>query len=140
MNSTGILLGLAGLFGAVGVAAGAAAAHGLPWISGERAVYVLEVAVRYQLWHALAMAVAVLLYGGPGLQRSASTAGHVWFLYAAWLFAVGIILFCGALYLSALHAPQWTVHAAPIGGGALILGWLVLGLAGFRTASLKAKP
>jgi uncharacterized membrane protein YgdD (TMEM256/DUF423 family) len=49
-------------------------------------------------------------------------------------FAIGLLLFCGAVYAQAgwqLRLP----HVAPLGGLLLMAGWVVLGLAG-----LKGRP
>lgn len=50
---------------------------------------------------------------------------------AGWLFVMGAVLFCGALHLLAFGAPSWLGMVAPIGGLALIGGWLALGLGGW---------
>ncbi len=39
---------------------------------------------------------------------------------------VGIVIFCGSLYLMALGAPRWLGAITPIGGLMFILGWLTL--------------
>ena len=48
---------------------------------------------------------------------------------ARWLFLVGIIVFPTALYGLALHGPRWLGAVAPIGGAAMILGWIALAVA-----------
>lgn len=51
-------------------------------------------------------------------------------------FAVGLLLFCGAVYAQA----GWSLrlpHVAPLGGTLLMLGWIFLGLAGLRGAGLR---
>lgn len=122
------LLILAGLLGASAVALGAWAAHGLEASHGRRAVGLVDTAVRYQLVHALAVCAAVLL----GHQRRVRTPGRRWMAIAAWLFVMGTALFCGALHLLAFGAPRWLGMVAPVGGLALIAGWLALAWGGWR--------
>ena len=116
---------LAGLSGAMAVAAGAIAAHLANAESGET----VALAARYQIWHALALlavACATTALGG----RVITAAG--------WLFTAGIVLFCGSLYVEA--ATGWSAITAvtPFGGVALIAGWLALALAGILTVKSAA--
>lgn len=79
--------------------------------------------VTYQLVHALAiLAVAVLSAHLPG--RLVGWAGG--------LFAVGIVLFSGSLYLLALSGLTKLGIITPIGGLCFLAGWLCLGLAAWR--------
>ena len=114
-----LFLLLAGLNGALAVAAGAYAAHGAAPGSAD----LLRTGSSYQMWHALALlAVALLLDRSPDVALRA----------AGWLFVLGIVLFCGALYGLAFEAPRWLGRVAPIGGLALILGWIALCAAALR--------
>ena len=97
---------LAALSGALAVAAGAFGAHGA---SGQ-AVEWLKTGGQYQLIHAVAALVAV---------RMGAKA-------PAWLFVGGSAVFAGTLYLMALGLPRWLGAVTPIGGVALIAGWLWL--------------
>jgi uncharacterized membrane protein YgdD (TMEM256/DUF423 family) len=97
---------LAGLSGAIAVGAGAFGAHGA---SGEAAEW-LKTGGHYQLIHAVAALVA-LHFGARG---------------PAWLFLTGGAVFAGTLYLMALGCPRWLGAVTPIGGAALIAGWLWL--------------
>ncbi len=111
MKRGGMLFTLAALSGAVAVAAGAFGAHGA---SGKAAEW-LRTGGLYQMVHAVA-ALAVL--GGPR--------GRV----PAMLFVAGSALFAGTLYAMALGGPRWLGAVTPIGGAALIAGWLVLAFSG----------
>jgi len=117
------ILILAGVLGASAVGLGAWAAHGLEASHGRRAVELVDTAVRYQLVHALAACIAVIL-SSPRNSR--------WLTISAWLFVMGAVLFCGALHLLAFGAPRWLGMVAPFGGLALIAGWLSLALAGWQ--------
>jgi len=98
----------------------AAAAHGLAWLDPV-ALLMVRNAVEMHGWHALALlACGIWAPRGGRLVDWAGTA-----------FALGILLFCGAVYalaLLGLHLPM----VAPIGGSLLILGWTLLGLSAPR--------
>jgi uncharacterized membrane protein YgdD (TMEM256/DUF423 family) len=97
---------LAALSGAMAVAAGAFGAHGA---SGQAAEW-LKTGGQYQLIHAVAALVAWKFEArGP-----------------AWCFVAGGAIFAGTLYLMALGLPRWLGAITPIGGAALIAGWLWL--------------
>lgn len=104
--------------GAIAVALGAHGAHGLEVPPEQAAVY--ATAVRYQMWHALALlAVTVLAAASPGrCSRLLQVAGG--------LFALGILVFCGTLYAIGLFGATPLPIAAPVGGGMLLGGWLAL--------------
>ena len=116
----------ASLIGALSVALGAFAAHGLKQIVPADTVAVFETGVRYQFYHAFALlAVAILYekYTGSLLQ------------WAGNCFQIGIILFSGSLYvLTALKATD-TVGVSkigiltPFGGLFFIAGWILMVLA-----------
>ncbi|MEM7121123.1 MAG: DUF423 domain-containing protein [Pseudomonadota bacterium] len=111
--SARIWLVLAGLNGAIAVAAGAMAAHVAQDAGGET----VATAARYQMWHALAL-LAVAWISTTTRYKLANLAGCLYF--------AGILLFCGSLYLSVAAGWSGITMAAPFGGIAFILGWLVL--------------
>ena len=82
-----------------------------------------EIAVRYQMYHALAL-IAVALAAERWPQASFSAAG--------WLFVIGILVFGGTLYTIALGGPRWLGAITPIGGVCFILGWLFAAFAAWR--------
>jgi len=114
------------LLAGLAVAAGAFGSHGLQGrLSAER-MEVYQVAVRYQMFHALgclAAAWAVRRYPG-----SASRA-------AGWLFLAGILVFSGSLYALVLSELRWLGAITPLGGLAFLAGWLSLALAALRARS-----
>lgn len=114
---------LAAFFGMTGVALGAFAAHGLRSRLGTDYLAVFQTGVQYQLIHALALfGVALLALHRPG--RLVTVAGG--------LFALGILLFSGSLYLLTLSGIVKLGIITPIGGTAFLAGWLCLGLAAWR--------
>lgn len=105
------------LAGAGGVLLGAFGAHALRGHLGEAALGWWHTAMEYQLWHALALALAT--YAGRG--RAGRMAVHA--------FSAGIVLFSGSLYAMALGAPRWLGAVTPLGGLAFVAGWIALGIA-----------
>lgn len=77
-------------------------------------------AARYQMYHALGL-ILLGLVAGPQPRRS-----H-WL--AAWSFVVGIALFSGSLYVLVLTGQKWLGAIAPIGGTAMIIGWVLFAMA-----------
>ncbi|RVU37843.1 DUF423 domain-containing protein [Hwanghaeella grinnelliae] len=112
---------LAGLSGACAVAMGAGAAHGLSGRLGPEALGWVRTGAEYQLWHSVLLA-AIGLFGTRGNG----------FTISAVLLAVGILVFCGSLYVMAFTGLRWLGAVTPIGGTAMIAGWLVLAWAGWR--------
>lgn len=111
------ILGLAAFFGMSGVMLGAFAAHGLKGRLTPDMLNVFQTAVHYQLWHALAVMLLVVLY------RQRPQALLTW---AALSMLVGIGLFSGSLYLLALTGIKWFGPVTPLGGLCMILGWGLL--------------
>lgn len=109
--------------GAVAVALGALGAHLLEGRVQAIEPEQFDTAVLYQLTHA-----AVLVAMG-------SLKGHVLdglLGAASWFFALGIVFFSGSLYVASLGGPQIVTTATPLGGGLLVLGWLLLAIAAAR--------
>lgn len=120
-----IFLLLAAFAGFTGVALGAFAAHGLKARLSAEYLAVFQTGVHYQLIHALALFGVALL-----LQRLPSGLLHA----AGSLFALGILLFSGSLYLLTLSGIGKLGMITPLGGLAFLAGWLCLGLAALRAA------
>lgn len=114
---------LAAFFGFTGVALGAFAAHGLKNRLTPDYLAIFHTGVTYQLVHALAIfGVALLAAHLPG--RLVGWAGG--------LFALGILLFSGSLYLLTLTGVSKLGIITPFGGLCFLAGWLCLGLAAWR--------
>jgi uncharacterized membrane protein YgdD (TMEM256/DUF423 family) len=110
------------LFGFLGVAAGAFGAHLLKSKLSIDSFDVFEVAVRYQMYHALALIGLVAILG---------FIPSTWLTIAGWLFIIGIFIFSGSLYAYVLSGIRTWGAVTPIGGLILLLGWLSLLLGGF---------
>ena len=111
--------------GGLGVALGAFGAHGLrPWLPLQR-ITIFETAVRYHMFHALALLGVALLMGLyperiRGLRRAAIS------------FTLGIVLFSGGLYGTALSDFLPFRYMVPVGGVVFLVGWGLLALAFLR--------
>jgi uncharacterized membrane protein YgdD (TMEM256/DUF423 family) len=130
------LIAASGL-GFLGMAFGAFGTHALQARLSPDRLSQFETAVRYQLWHALALFAVVLV---RSLRLSLGTAGwtgysplalqlrpfELWPAIAGWLFVAGVVLFSGSLYALAFTGnPRWAA-VTPFGGVAFLLGWLAL--------------
>jgi uncharacterized membrane protein YgdD (TMEM256/DUF423 family) len=117
-----IWIALGSLAGLTAVAAAALAAHALDWLEPAR-LQMVRNAVEIHGWHALA-----LLFCGIWLPRGGRLVD-----WAGAAFALGILLFCGAIYSGVLAGIRIAM-LAPAGGTLLMLGWLLLGLSALRHA------
>ena len=115
---------LGALLAALGVALGAYGAHALKAGLAPEALAIYQTAVQYHMWHALGLV-------GVGLLCNVLP-GSGWLRASGWLFTVGIMLFSGSLYLLAVTGTRWFGAVTPLGGSALMLGWLALALALLR--------
>ena len=109
-------LAIAGALIALATALGAFGAHALKAHLPQDKLQVYETAVRYHFLHALGLlAIGVLLRSlDGGLLR-----------WAAALVLAGIVLFSGSLYLLTFGAPRLVGILTPVGGLALIAGWIL---------------
>ncbi|WP_457936355.1 DUF423 domain-containing protein [Mesorhizobium sp. 10J20-29] len=104
MSAHPILIAIAGLSGAAGVALSAAAAHS----AGPN----LGIAASFLLAHAPVF-LAVGMLGGNRVMRSGTAA-----------LLLGVLLFCGDLVMRDYAGTRLFPMAAPAGGTIMILGWL----------------
>ena len=118
---------LAGLNGAIAVGVGAFAAHAMAGSDMDYARGLVEKGAHYQLIHAVALvAIAAVVRQVPDEKLLRA---------AAYAMLVGIVFFCGALYVIAFTGLSGFGAVAPIGGIAFIVGWLLLAVAGYRQFS-----
>ncbi len=111
---------LGALSGGVAVGLAAWAAHGLAPDQAARVAPALDM----QGWHALALLATGLL-----AERRGGRLPHA----AGACFALGTLGFCGALWWHALTGGSLG-RVAPTGGMLLMLGWVLLAVAGARRA------
>ena len=125
---------LGAIFGFIGVALGAFGSHALRSKLTRERVATFETGVRYQMWHALALFVVVVVEAwtptagsGPSSFTLVGDRGGAPFLFAAgWLFAAGIVLFSGSLYALAMSGVRILGAVTPIGGVLFLIGWACL--------------
>ena len=128
----GIVLGL------LSVGLGAFGSHGLEarfkpdGFSAEELKKIAnwETAVRYQMYHALA-----LLALGTLAIRRCGVAIHA----AGTAMTLGTLLFSGCLYGWVLDGPRFLVHIVPIGGILMILGWVLFAAAVWQFQTQEAE-
>ena len=121
MNQRSILV-VATLMGALSIAMGAFGAHALKETliaNGRLDTY--ELAIRYQFYHTIALLIVGLLVEKFPRASSAGT-----------LFIAVTAVFCGSLYLLCFSGQTFWGAVTPLGGAALIAGWLKLAWAIFR--------
>lgn len=104
---------------------GAFAAHGLKQVLDAYSLGLIETAVRYQMYHAIALLIVSVISAVPLISPR-------WLKLAAITFILGIVLFSGSLYLLALSGIKWLGAVTPLGGIAFILGWLALIIAALK--------
>ena len=111
------------LNGAFAVAAGAFGAHLLEGRITLADAEIYQTAVYYQAIHAAVLVALGALKGHimPGLLNATS-----------WAMALGTILFAGSLYALSLGSTEIVTYLTPIGGGLLLLGWLLLAVSAAR--------
>jgi len=115
---------IAALNGALAVAFGAFAAHGLSQRLDSHALGIFETGARYHMYHALAMGLAAL-----AMQTKAARTAT----WSAAFFLAGIVLFSGSLYALAVTGERMFAFVTPIGGVSFLAGWVLLALAAWRS-------
>ena len=127
-----LFLFIAALNGLIAVALGALGAHALKPRLDEAALQTLQTGLHYHGLHALALlAVASLALHWPG---------NRWLLGSGSLFTLGMLLFCGSLYLLAITTlrqigPLPVGLLTPLGGLCFITGWLLLAAAAWQSGN-----
>jgi uncharacterized membrane protein YgdD (TMEM256/DUF423 family) len=120
VDKTFLLIGA--LAGFIAVAFGAFGAHALRGRLSPEMMAVFETAVRYQMYHALAILAVGLIIARMG--------GWL-FQLAGWTFTIGIVLFSGSLYALVFTNVSVLGAITPLGGLAFLVGWAALIIAAF---------
>ncbi len=109
------------ILGALGVLIGAFGAHAFkPTLLTTGHLDTFETAVKYQFYHALALVLVGILI------QNATPASSKLYGWAGYAFLAGTIIFSGALYTICLTGIKAFGAVAPVGGLALVVGWLLL--------------
>ena len=115
---------IAALAGALAVVLGAFGAHSLRELLGRNETTAIwEKAVFYHFIHAVMLFVLAMRNPLPRVP---------WFC-----FLIGIVIFCGSLYLLAVTNVHWLGAITPIGGISFIVGWIWLAVCPRMSESLK---
>jgi uncharacterized membrane protein YgdD (TMEM256/DUF423 family) len=117
---------IAALLGGLAVACGAFGAHGLKDRFAPADLANWETAARYQMYHALAL-LAVGLLAARSPSRLLNLAGLS--------MTLGTLIFSGCLYALVLTGERRLGAVVPLGGVLLIVGWIFLAIAAFRSAT-----
>lgn len=125
------LLITASFLGGLSVVLGAFAAHKLKEIFSSELLQIFETAVKYQMYHALALVAVGILY------KDFSSRHLIW---SGWCFIGGVILFSGSLYLLCFLKHQqlsykWVGPITPLGGLLFIAGWILLAIGISKSAA-----
>lgn len=108
----------ASLLGAFAVAIGAFGAHAFkPTLVSMGRLETYELAVRYQFYHVFALLAAGLLM---------NQFNSKWLGYASLFFILGIVIFCGSLYVLCFTGISKLGAITPFGGVFFITGWVFL--------------
>ena len=103
------------LFGAFG-------AHALKeTLSAHDSIQTWETAVRYQMWHALALILLSMISLKHPIPKMTGPS-----------FVVGTLLISGSLYGLALDGPKWLGPVTPLGGLCLTIGWSLLAYSSYK--------
>lgn len=110
---------LAAISGFLATCLGAFGAHALKSKISIDMLVIYQTGISYQFYHSLALFLLGILIGHDNNQYLRWSGG---------MFAVGIALFSGSLYLLAVTGVKWLGIITPFGGVAFLVGWLMLAL------------
>ncbi|MGB4725736.1 MAG: DUF423 domain-containing protein [Sediminibacterium sp.] len=122
-------ISIAAFLGALTVALGAFGAHALKAVLSPAALITYETAVRYQMYHVVALLITGILINNaasPKEQKLLSRAGL--------FFIDGIVLFSGSLYFIVakpflgIEGLPWVGVITPMGGLLWMVAWILLAL------------
>ena len=116
------------LNGALAVVLGAFGAHGLKQRVDAALLDTWATASDYHFYHALALLLVGVL---------AKVLEHPALVNAGWVMLAGMLVFSGSLYLLVLTGQRWLGAITPLGGTALIIGWLMLAWGIYRAAPVN---
>lgn len=115
MKGWGLIIG--GSFGFLAVALGAFGAHALKPRVDSRSLEIFETAVRYQMYHALALVILGVI-SMSAFAKSMNIAGPL----VCW--TIGVLIFSGSLYTLVFTGVRAWGAVTPLGGLLLLAGWL----------------
>ena len=109
----------------IGVGMGAFGAHGLAdFLANAGREGTFETAVKYMIYHGLALLAVGILQNQTGASNLLNWAG--------WGFILGGIIFSGSLYILIFAGLRWMGAITPIGGVLFLAGWLCMLIYAFQ--------
>lgn len=115
---------IACLLMATAVSLGAFGAHGLKKIISIEMLAVYQTGVQYQFYHALGL-LGVAFIAHVNSTKLVNMAGNLMF--------TGVMIFSGSLYLLVILNIKWLGAITPIGGVLMVISWVLLAWAVFRS-------
>lgn len=128
LNKQAFFLIVAAVYGLTAVALGALGTHAFGLQLGTKQYSLFQHAYIYQLIHAL-----LLIWIVTQMEQG------VWIRYAALAVSLGVLLFCGGIYLLVFMGKSSWSWITPVGGSLIILAWLNLVIHGFMKFKNKAE-
>lgn len=122
-------ISIAAFLGALTVALGAFGAHALKAVLSPAALTTYETAVRYQMYHVVALLITGIL-----MNKAASPKEQKLLSRAGLFFIDGIVLFSGSLYFIVakpflgIEGLPWVGVITPMGGLLWMVAWVLLAL------------
>lgn len=122
-------ISIAAFLGALTVALGAFGAHALKAVLSPAALITYETAVRYQMYHVVALLITGIL-----MNKAASPKEKKLLSRAGLFFIDGIVLFSGSLYFIVakpflgIEGLPWVGVITPMGGLLWMVAWVLLAL------------
>ena len=122
-------ISIAAFLGALTVALGAFGAHALKAVLSPAALITYETAVRYQMYHVVALLITGIL-----MNKAASPKQQKLLNRAGLFFIDGIVLFSGSLYFIVakpflgIEGLPWVGVITPMGGLLWMVAWVLLAL------------
>jgi uncharacterized membrane protein YgdD (TMEM256/DUF423 family) len=122
-------ISIAAFLGALTVALGAFGAHALKAVLSPAALITYETAVRYQMYHVVALLITGIL-----MNKAASPKEQKLLSRAGMFFIDGIVLFSGSLYFIVakpflgIEGLPWVGVITPMGGLLWMVAWVLLAL------------
>ena len=108
---------------------GAYGTHGVQGVVDAAQWSAFEVAVDYQFYHGLGIVAAGILADRLPDSRLVAWSG--------WVLLAGIVGFSGSIYATTFGAPGAIGSVAPLGGIAMMAGWLLLALGVWRAGRAR---
>jgi len=122
-------ISIAAFLGALTVALGAFGAHALKAVLSPVALTTYETAVRYQMYHVVALLLTGILMNKAAFPKEQKLLNR-----AGLFFLDGIVLFSGSLYFIVakpflgIEGIPWVGIITPMGGLLWMIAWVLLGL------------